>query len=65
MARIGNFYSEVTATQLLRSLRRRGGCVPLHSVKSPKNVIQALIDRQLVRVLNTGCGFLLEITEPF
>lgn len=55
-------YSEITATQLLHSLRRMGGSVPLHSVRSSQAVIQALLDRELVSVTNTGCGFLLQVT---
>jgi len=55
-------HSEITANQLLRSLRRMGGSVPLHSVNSSQAVIQALLDRELVRVTNTGCGFLLQVT---
>jgi hypothetical protein len=55
--------SEITAVNLLDSLRVRGGSAPLHKVYSPMPAIQYLLDRELVRVKNTGCGFLLSIVE--
>ncbi|QFS50580.1 hypothetical protein GXM_08074 [Nostoc sphaeroides CCNUC1] len=29
------------------------------------SVIQTLLDKEMVQVQNTGCGFLLEIAEDF
>ncbi|MFN6567946.1 hypothetical protein [Dendronalium sp. ChiSLP03b] len=55
--------SDLTAANLLDSLRCCGGSVPLHSIKFSQLVIQALLDRELVKVTNTGCGFLLQVTE--
>lgn len=51
--------SELTASNLLDSLRVRGGSAPLHSLKYSNTVIQSLIDRGVVKVLNTGSVFLL------
>ncbi|MBW4428427.1 MAG: hypothetical protein KME50_29355 [Nostoc desertorum CM1-VF14] len=58
---------ERRAKHLLRSIQLCGGCVPLHSLqcKVSNSVIQTLLDRELVQVQNTGCGFLLEIAEDF
>ena len=55
------------ANHLLRLLQLCGGCVPLHRLQfeSSSKVIQTLLDRELVQVQNTGCGFLLEIAEDF
>ena len=55
--------SDLTAASLLHSLRCRGGSAPLHSVKFSTTVIQSLVDQQLVRVQNTGHGFLLSVIE--
>jgi hypothetical protein len=55
--------SELTAANLLHSLRCRGGSAPLHSIHSSRTVVQYLLDRELVRVKNTGCGFLLSVVE--
>ncbi|YAF98936.1 MAG: hypothetical protein AB3A66_28465 (plasmid) [Nodularia sp. CChRGM 3473] len=55
--------SELTAANLLQSLRVCGGSAPLHRIGVSRSVIQSLVDKQQVRVLNTGCGFLLEIVE--
>ncbi|MBW4565945.1 MAG: hypothetical protein KME32_33670 [Mojavia pulchra JT2-VF2] len=63
MAKPQNKFSELTAANLLRSLRCRGGCAPLHTIKFSNVSIQYLLDRKLVKVQNTGCGFLLEIVE--
>jgi hypothetical protein len=55
------------ANHLLRVLQFCGGCVPLHRLQFQfsDSVIQALLDRELVQVQNTGRGFLLEISEDF
>jgi hypothetical protein len=39
----------------------------LHSLQFQvsNSVIQTLLDKELVQVQNTGCGFLLEIAEDF
>ncbi|MBW4565007.1 MAG: hypothetical protein KME32_28660 [Mojavia pulchra JT2-VF2] len=63
MAKSQNNFSELTAANLLRSLSCRGGCAPLHTIKFSNVAIQYLLDRKLVKVQNTGCGFLLEIVE--
>ncbi|WP_414543888.1 hypothetical protein [Nostoc sp. CCY0012] len=63
MARKQKNCSELTADSLLHSLRVSGGSAPLHSLKFSRTVIQSLVDRGLVKVQNTGCGFLLEIIE--
>lgn len=55
--------SESTADNLLHSLRVRGGSAPLHSLKYSNTVIQLLVDRGVVKVINTGGGFSLEIVE--
>ncbi|EAW44645.1 hypothetical protein PN465_10955 [Nodularia spumigena CS-584] len=55
--------SDLTASNLLDWLRVRGGYAPLHSLKYSNTVIQSLVDRGLVKVINTGCGFSLEIVE--
>ncbi len=55
--------SEITAINLLDSLRVRGGAVPLHSIKFPQTSIQYLLDKQLVQVKNTGCGFWVSVVE--
>ncbi len=58
---------ERRAKHLLRSIQLCGGCVPLHSLQFQfsDSVIQTLLDRELVKVQNTGHGFLLEIAEDF
>lgn len=56
-------YVERTAARLLRSLRRCGGSAPLHRIQFSQTIIQYLLDKRQVQVLNTGCGFLLEIAE--
>ncbi|MBG1261039.1 hypothetical protein [Nostoc commune] len=58
---------EGRANHLLRLLQLCGGCVPLHRLKFEfsDSVIQTLLDRELVQVQNTGCGFLLEIAKDF
>ncbi|MEH2152796.1 hypothetical protein [Nostoc sp.] len=58
---------EGRAKHLLRLLQLCGGCVPLHRLQFQfsDSVIQTLLDRELVQVQNTGCGFLLEIAEDF
>jgi hypothetical protein len=55
------------ANHLLRSIRLCGGCVPLHRLQFQfsDSVIQTLLDKELVQVQNTGCGFLLEIVKDF
>ncbi len=55
------------AKHLLRVLQLCGGCVPLHRLQFEfsNSVIQTLLDKELVQVQNTGCGFLLEIAEDF
>jgi hypothetical protein len=55
--------SGLTAASLLHSLRCRRGSAPLHTIGFSTGVIQSLLDRKLVKVQNTGCGFLLEIIE--
>ncbi len=55
--------SALTAASLLHSLRCRGGSAPLHTISFSTGVIQSLVDKKLVRVQNTGCGFVLEIIE--
>ncbi|RCJ18475.1 hypothetical protein A6770_33115 [Nostoc minutum NIES-26] len=63
MAKVHKNASDLTAANLLHSLRCCGGSVPLHSIKFSQPVIQALLDRELVKVTNTGCGFFLQVTE--
>jgi hypothetical protein len=58
-------YSDLTATNLLDSLRCRGGSAPLHTIRFSNVVIQSLLDKKLVRIHNTGHGFLLSIIERF
>ncbi len=55
------------AKHLLRVFQLCGGCVPLHRLQFEfsNSVIQILLDKELVQVQNTGCGFLLEIAEDF
>ncbi|MBW4565014.1 MAG: hypothetical protein KME32_28710 [Mojavia pulchra JT2-VF2] len=55
--------NDLSAANLLRSLRCCGGCAPLHTIKFSNVAIQSLLDRNLVKVQNTGCDFLLEIVE--
>ncbi|MEA5603206.1 hypothetical protein [Nostoc sp. UHCC 0252] len=55
--------SELTAANLLHSLRVCGGSAPLHRISFPQTSIQYLLDRQLVRVKNTGCGFWVEVVK--
>ncbi|QLE59627.1 hypothetical protein [Nostoc sp. TCL26-01] len=55
--------SDLTAANLLYSLRCRGGSAPLHSIGFSRGVIQSLLDKNLVKVQNTGCGFLLQIID--
>ncbi|MBD6619593.1 hypothetical protein FNW02_28185 [Komarekiella sp. 'clone 1'] len=54
---------EITAINLLDSLRVRGGSAPLHRINFPQTSIQYLLDRQLVQVKNTGCSFLVSVVE--
>jgi RNA-binding protein YlmH len=63
MARKQKNSSELTAASLLHSLRVCGGSAPLHRIRVSRSVIQSLVDSGLVKVQNTGCGFLLEIVE--
>jgi hypothetical protein len=63
MARAKKSCFGLNAVNLLHSLRCRGGSAPLHSIKYSNVVIQYLLDQKLVKVQNTGCGFLLEINE--
>ncbi len=67
MAKEANNDFERRANHLLRSIRLCGGCVPLHRLQFQFSdpVIQTLLDKELVQVQNTGCGFLLEIAEDF
>jgi hypothetical protein len=53
----------LNADNLLDSLRVRGGSAPLHSIRFSNLVIQSLLDQKLVKVQNTGYGFVLEINE--
>lgn len=55
--------SEFTAANLLYSLRVCGGSAPLHRISFPQTSIQYLLDKQLVQIKNTGCGFLLSVVE--
>ncbi|NDJ26251.1 hypothetical protein GS682_32750 [Nostoc sp. B(2019)] len=55
--------SEFTAANLLHSLRCSGGSAPLHRISFPQTSIQYLLDKQLVQIKNTGCGFLLSVVE--
>ncbi|MBW4557911.1 MAG: hypothetical protein KME59_18630 [Trichormus sp. ATA11-4-KO1] len=63
MARTKKSCFGLNAGNLLDSLRVRGGSAPLHSIGFSNLVIQSLLDQKLVKVQNTGCGFLLEINE--
>jgi len=63
MAKSPKNASDLTAANLLDSLRCCGGSVPLHSIRFSQPVIQSLLDRELVKVANTGCGFLLQLKE--
>jgi hypothetical protein len=53
----------LNADNLLHSLRVCGGSAPLHTIKFSNVAIQSLLDQNLVKVQNTGCGFVLEINE--
>ncbi|MBD2302586.1 MULTISPECIES: hypothetical protein [Nostocales] len=55
MAKSRKNASDLTAANLLHSLRCCGGSVPLYNIKFSREVIQALVDRELVEVTNTGC----------
>ncbi|BAY42107.1 hypothetical protein NIES2111_65030 (plasmid) [Nostoc sp. NIES-2111] len=55
--------NDLTAANLLYSLRCRGGSAPLHTLGFSTGVIQSLLDKNLVKVQNTGCGFLLQLIE--
>ncbi|QLE59679.1 hypothetical protein [Nostoc sp. TCL26-01] len=63
MAKAKENASDLTAANLLQSLRCRGGSAPLHSIGFSRGVIQYLLDRNLVKVQNTGCGFVLQLIE--
>ena len=63
MAKARKNASDLTAANLLHSLRCCGGSVPLHSIRFSRDVIQVLVDREKVKVTNTGCGFLLQLKE--
>ncbi|WP_414755855.1 hypothetical protein [Anabaena sp. CCY 9910] len=63
MARPKKRGNDLTAANLLHSLRCRGGSAPLHSLGFSTGIIQSLLDKNLVQVQNTGCGFLLKLTE--
>ncbi|MBD2534556.1 hypothetical protein H6G97_35770 [Nostoc flagelliforme FACHB-838] len=67
MAKEANKSFDHRANHLLRSLQLCGGCVPLHrlQLQFSDSVIQTLLDREIVQIQNTGCGFLLEIAEDF
>jgi hypothetical protein len=65
MAKVVDNYVERTAARLLRSLRRCGGSLLLHRIQFSKTIIQYLLDKKLVQVKNTGCGFLLSVVEQF
>ncbi|MCG6138751.1 MAG: hypothetical protein MET45_29850 [Nostoc sp. LLA-1] len=63
MARQKGKYFGLNAANLLHSLRCRGGSAPLHTIKFSNVAIQSLLDQKLVKLQNTGCGFVLEINE--
>jgi hypothetical protein len=63
MARPKKAGNDLTAANLLHSLRCCGGSAPLHTLGFSTGVIQSLLDKNLVKVQNTGCGFLLKLTE--
>ncbi|MBD2253354.1 hypothetical protein [Nostoc parmelioides] len=63
MARPKKNGNDLTATNLLHSLRCRGGSAPLHTIYFSNVAIQSLLEQNLVKVKNTGCGFVLELIE--
>jgi hypothetical protein len=58
-------YVERTGARLLRVLRGCGGSIPLHHIQFSNSIIQYLLDKKLVQVKNTGCGFVLSVVERF
>ncbi|BAT56950.1 hypothetical protein NOS3756_59620 (plasmid) [Nostoc sp. NIES-3756] len=63
MSKAKNNRNNLTAGNLLNSLRCRGGSAPLHSLGFSRGVIQSLLDKNLVKVQNTGRGFFLQIID--
>ncbi|MBD2504605.1 hypothetical protein [Anabaena azotica] len=63
MAKRKKHASNLTVANLLYSLRCQGGSAPLHTLGFSRGVIQSLLDRNLVKVQNTGRGFLLQIID--
>ncbi|OYD99953.1 hypothetical protein [Nostoc sp. 'Peltigera membranacea cyanobiont' 232] len=51
------------SSQCLQYLGRCGGSARLGSIKFSLGVIQALVNRKLVKVTNTGAGFFVELDE--
>ncbi|MBD2248614.1 hypothetical protein [Nostoc sp. FACHB-888] len=47
----------------LQYLRRCGGSARLCSINFSLCVIQALVNRKLVKIKNTGAGFFVELDE--
>ncbi|MBD2468762.1 hypothetical protein [Nostoc sp. FACHB-145] len=65
MVMVVDCYVERTAARLLRSLKGSGGSIPLHQIQFSNTIIQYLLDKKLVQIKNTGCGFLLAVVEKF
>ncbi|AVH64104.1 hypothetical protein [Nostoc sp. 'Peltigera membranacea cyanobiont' N6] len=49
--------------QCLQYLRRCGGSARLCTINFSLGVIQTLVNRNLVKVTNTGAGFFVELDE--
>ena len=47
----------------LQYLRRSGGSARLCSIKFSLGVIQTLVNQKLVKIKNTGAGFLVELED--
>lgn len=47
----------------LQYLRRCGGSARLSAISFSLCVIQTLVNRKLVKVINTGAGFFVELDE--
>jgi hypothetical protein len=65
MVSVVDHYVERTGARLLRLLRDCGGSIPLHRIQFSKTIIQYLLDKKMVQIKNTGCGFLLSVVERF
>ena len=48
----------------IQYLRRCGGSARLCTINFSLGVIQTLVNRNLVKVTNTGAGFFVELDDP-